>query len=90
MFISPSQLTFFISEKKQFTFFNCRLLVEFIFFNSQSFTFLKEMVLRNKKNVLVNLAQLVGIMHRMCKVWGSNPNYHKKKMVLLGFSLSAL
>jgi len=27
----------------------------------------------------MSLTQLVGIMHNICKVWGSNPGHHKKK-----------
>jgi len=28
----------------------------------------------------VSLAQLIGTMHDICKVWGANPDYHKKKI----------
>ena len=27
----------------------------------------------------MSLAQLVETMHKICKVWGSNPGHHKKK-----------
>jgi len=33
----------------------------------------------NTYNVLVSLAQLVGIIYKICKVWGSNPGYYQKK-----------
>lgn len=29
--------------------------------------------------VIVSLAQLVGVMHKICNVWGSNSNHHQKK-----------
>lgn len=38
----------------------------------------KQQLNRNKK-VLVNLAQLVYTMHKICKVRGSNPGHQKKK-----------
>ena len=34
---------------------------------------------KKHEKVLVSLAQLVWIMHNICKVCGSNPNHHKKK-----------
>jgi hypothetical protein len=33
--------------------------------------------------VLVSLTQLVWTMHKICKVWGSNPGHHKKKSCIL-------
>jgi len=30
----------------------------------------------------VSLAQLVGTMHNICKVRGSNPDHHKEKKIL--------
>ncbi|AES79901.1 hypothetical protein MTR_7g074470 [Medicago truncatula] len=32
--------------------------------------------------VLVSLAQLVRTMHNICKVRGSNPDHHRKKMIM--------
>ena len=34
-----------------------------------------------KRNVLVSLAQLVGTMHKICKVRDSNPDHYQKKKV---------
>jgi hypothetical protein len=31
--------------------------------------------------VLVSLTQLVWTMHNICKVWGSSPDHHKKKVI---------
>jgi len=29
----------------------------------------------------MNLPQLVKTMHNICKVWGSNPRHHQKKLI---------
>jgi len=31
-----------------------------------------------KEKVIVSLAQFVWTMHKICKVWGSNPDHHQK------------
>jgi len=54
-----------------------------VFFSFFSLTtFLQSSLLSHSNSQIeipVNLAQLIGIMHNICKVWGSNPGHHKKK-----------
>jgi len=38
--------------------------------------------------VLVSLARLVGTMHNICKVRGSNPDHHQKIMHLYGYQIT--
>ena len=33
-------------------------------------------------SIPLSLAQLVWIMHNICKVWGSNPEHHQKKSLI--------
>jgi len=43
--------------------------------------FLRQLIciIINQNMVIVSLAQLIWTMHKICKVWGSNPRPQKKK-----------
>ena len=50
----------------------------------------KVLLLEYSYTILVSLVQFVGIIHNICKVWGSNLDHHKKKKIHTPLEMVAL